>query len=272
MERILRIFFNNGSLITFVGLELVCLYLIVNFNSTQSAIAAETWSVRAGSVKSLYGNVQGYTDLREENEDLLRQIADLRGRLPAAGYAAAVDTGSVSDRAYRQRFRYVATSIINRSPYGPDNTLVIDRGSNVLVSVGQGVMGPDGLLGIVDATTERHARVVSILHRATRLSAGLRSNAYGTLRWDGLDPRRMTLTDIPDFVTVAVGDSVFTTGFSNVFPTGQLIGTVEEAAVQPGTGSQDLTVRLANRPLQARRGFVVQDLFKEELSVLKPAG
>ena len=114
--------------------------------------------------------------------------------------------------------------------------------------------------------TENFARVLSILHQQTRISAGLKNNGYGTLRWDGADPRYMTLTDLPDYLAVAAGDTVFTTGFSNLYPTRQVIGTVESSEIQPGTGSQRLTVRLSEDPLRTNAVFVVQDLFKEELS------
>lgn len=270
MEQILRIFYNNGSFFTFIGLQLLCLYLIINFNADQAEIAAETWTVRTGSVKGLVGGFQDYLDLREQNEVQRREIARLKGLLPEARYNTAADVDSLIDDTYLQRYNFLSTNIVNRSPYNPNNTLVIDRGSSFNVQQGQGVVDNEGLIGIVDVPGSSHARVISILHRAIRISAGLRNNAFGTLKWDGLDPRRMTVTDIPDYMTVAAGDTVFTTGFSNVFPTGQVIGLVETATRQPGTGSQDLIVRLANSPLTATNAYVVQDLFKEEISELKP--
>jgi len=268
MEQILRIFFNNGSFITFAGLQLLCVYLIINFNSKQGEIAAETWSVRAGSVKSVVGTFQDYLDLREENEIQQAEIANLRSQLENALYDTKAGVDSIDDQRYQQRFRLLATNVVNRSPFKPTNTCVIDRGTAFGVQPGQGVVGEHGLVGIVDLPTANYARVISILNRAARISAGLRNDAFGTLLWEGKDPRRMTLTDIPDFMTVVVGDTVFTTGYSNVFPTGVVIGTVESSAEQPGTGSQDLVVRLINEPLHARNAFVVQDLLKEEITSL----
>lgn len=266
---ILRIFFNNGSFFTFLALEILCLYLIVSFNEPQQAIALETWSVRSGSVRGVWSSFQDYLDLQEENEGFARENARLRAALPAARYDANFDRDSLVDSVFRQRYTFLAANVINRSPYGPNNTLVIDRGEALLVTPGLGVLGQQGLLGIVDRTTENHARVISLLHRATRISAGLRNNAYGTLLWDGLDPRYMTLTDLPDYLEISAGDTVFTTGYSNVFPTNQVIGTVTESQVQPGTGSQNLRVRLITDPLRQRNGYVVQDIFKEELTGLK---
>jgi rod shape-determining protein MreC len=270
MEQILRIFYNNGSFFTFVGLQLLCLYLIVNFNSPQSAIAAETASIFTGRVESAASYTEGYLNLDEQNEIQRRTIADLLSRLPEAGYSTTVKNDSIEDNAYAQRYIHLTANVTNRSPYSPNNTLVIDRGTSQGVAAGQGVIGSEGLIGIVDLPTENFARVISILHRSARISAGLRNNAYGTLKWDGQDPRRMTMTDIADYLTIAKGDTVFTTGFSNVFPTGQVIGTVESSEVQPGTGSQNLIVELINDPLHTNNTFVIRDLFKEELAKLKP--
>lgn len=266
---LLRIFYANGSFFTFLVLEVVCLYLVVNFNEPQRAIAAETWSVRSGSVRDVWSGVQDYLDLPEENRGYQREIARLRSLLPQRGYAVAADRDSVVDPTYRQRYTYLPAVVVNRSPYGPNNTVVIDRGEALGVEPGQGVVGRRGLVGVVDRTTENHARLISVLHQAARVSAGLRNNAFGTLAWDGRDPRFMTLSDVADYVTVVAGDTVFTTGFSNVYPTGLPIGTVASTAVQPGTGTQDIRVRLLGEPLEARDAYVVQDVFKEELSVLQ---
>lgn len=270
MEQILRIFYKNGSFFTFAGLQLLCLYLIVNFNSTQSDIAAETASIYTGSFQGAVGKVENYLNLEEEIEIQRRENANLRSRLPEAGYSTTEETDSIEDKTYAQRFIHLTTNVVNRSPYSPNNTLVIDRGTSQGVAAGQGVVGSNGLIGIVDLSTEHFSRLISILHRSARISAGLRNNAYGTLRWDGQDPRRMTMTDIADYLIIERGDTVFTTGFSNVFPTGQVIGTVESSEIQAGTGSQNLIVKLANDPLHENNAFVVRDLFKEELARLKP--
>jgi len=270
MEQILRIFYNNGSFFTFIGLQLLCLYLIVNFNSPQSAIAIETASIVTGSIKSGVGTVEGYLNLEEENEIQRREIADLRSRLPEAGYSTTIETDSIEDPTYAQRFIHLTANVVNRSPYSPNNTLVIDRGTSQGVEKGQGVIGSQGLIGIVDLPREHFARVISILHRSAKISATLRNNAYGTLEWDGQDPRNMTMTDIADYLVVEKGDTVFTTGFSNIFPTGQVIGTVISSEVQAGTGRQNLKVALVNDPLHTNYTLVVRDLFKEELAKLKP--
>jgi rod shape-determining protein MreC len=266
--RLLGILLRSGGLFTFVLLELVSLYLLVHHNDAQRTIWLETKTVYGSYVTEQINERLAFLDVARENELLRRENAALLSRIPAAAYPTLADTASVIDSAHQQRYTFLASRVVNKSPYGPYNTMVIDRGENLGVQRGQGVLADGGLLGVVSEVGSRYARVISILHLDTRISAGLDNRAFGTLRWDGRDPRRVTITDMPDYVPIGANDTIFTTGYSNVFPTGLPIGTVERSEALPGTGSQNLTVVLLNDPLLATNGYVVQDLFKEELDAL----
>ena len=268
MEQILRLFYNNGSFFTFCTLQILSVYLIINHNSTQSAIAAETWSIGSGRLQSISTTVNDYLNLKEQNEVQMRENARLRRLLPNALYDLRTNVDSIIDGKYLQRYNFLPARIVNRSPYNPYNVLIINRGESLGLQAGQGVIDDQGLVGIIDNSTELFARAISILHQDARISAGLRDNTFGTLRWDGKDPKYMTLTDIPEYTNIGTKDTVFTTGYSNIFPTGQPIGIVTDAEVQPGTGSKNLKVELFNDPLRVSSVYVVQDLFKEELGIL----
>ncbi|MEL6273720.1 MAG: rod shape-determining protein MreC [Bacteroidota bacterium] len=268
MNRLLQIIFQSGSFFTFVILELICFYLVINFNSTQRDIYLETVSVYTGGVNERAKAVGSYFSLRNKVDSLQNEIAALRARLPESSYTVTSQVDSISDDSLRQRYVYLAADIVNKSPFGPNNTFVINQGRKNGVELGQGVVAHAGLVGIVTAVSNGHARVMSLLHRDTRLSAGLKTNFYGTLRWDGIDPRYMTLTDMKDYVEVIVGDTIISTGYSNIFPTGIPIGTVTKLDRLPGTGNWKLKVELLNDPLQVRYVYVVKDLFKEDLSHL----
>ena len=119
MEQLLRIFYNNGSFITFVGLQLLCMYLIINNNSPQSKIFAETMSVRTGSVNDAISGVNKYLDFEEHNQVLQREIARLKGLLPESQYSTGISIDSIDDRVYLQRYTFLAANIVNRSPLPP---------------------------------------------------------------------------------------------------------------------------------------------------------
>ena len=111
---------------------------------------------------------------------------------------------------------------------------------------------------------------MSVWHQDFLLSAGLRNkDPFGSLVWEGADSRYMQLTAIPEFAAVELGDTVETTGFSNVFPSGIPIGTVDNISIRPGDNNYDLRVRLFQNLYSVRHVYVVRDLKKEDLDRLQ---
>ena len=83
-------------------------------------------------------------------------------------------------------------------------------------------------MGIIQNTSRHYARVLPLVNTNLRVSAKLKKNGYyGSLQWDGNDYRYSYLNDIPFHVDVAQGDTIVTSGFSSIFPEGELIGFVE---------------------------------------------
>jgi rod shape-determining protein MreC len=70
---------------------------------------------------------------------------------------------------------------------------------------------------------------MSLLNLDFKLSARIKTNGYfGSLSWDGKNYRYAILNEIPQHVSVNVGDTIETTGYSAIFPEGVLVGTVSD--------------------------------------------
>ena len=54
----------------------------------------------------------------------------------------------------------------------------------------------------------------------------MKSNHFGELTWDGKSHQFAQLNSVEKYVPVAVGDSLITNNFSNIFPEGIPLGTV----------------------------------------------
>ncbi len=67
---------------------------------------------------------------------------------------------------------------------------------------------------------------------------------FGTIQWDGLDPDIVQFKYIPRHVQPAVGDSVVTSGYA-IFPDGIMIGTVAEVNLRDEALFYDLKVKLS---------------------------
>lgn len=267
----LQLFSRSGAFFLFAALEVVCFYLIINFNSAQQEIAVESWGLYSGRVMDRLDRASRYFSLEQRARQLQEENAELRSRLPNATYTEDVLIDSVEQTidSLRQRYTFVAANVINKSPLSGNNTYVLDRGYIHGVEKHQGVISENGVVGIVISVSARHARVMSVLHRDFRLTGTLRGKSYfGTLSWPGGDLRYARLSSIPEYAPVAVGDTVETSGYSNIFPAGILVGEVAEIKTPPGENTYDLRIRLFTDYYGLRETYVVRNLLKEDLQQL----
>lgn len=122
-------------------------------------------------------------------------------------------------------------SVIARNPDTWFDTVVIDQGSNHGVRPGMSVIVPQGVVGRVIATSPTTATVMLIMDPSSGVGAlDTRSQAVGVLM--GRDPINGTMkfqlfAHRPD---VLPGDAVVTSGFSNYFPQGLLLGVVVQVS------------------------------------------
>lgn len=89
------------------------------------------------------------------------------------------------------------------------------------------VCSSEGVVGIIEKVSNRYARVLPLINTNLRISAKIKNGYYGSLQWDGDDYRYSYLNDIPFHVDTEVGDTIVTSGFSSIFPEGEMIGFVE---------------------------------------------
>jgi|APTNR8051073442_1049403.scaffolds.fasta_scaffold00211_38 rod shape-determining protein MreC len=261
---------RGGAFLVFALLEVGALYLVANFNSAQQAVAAETWSLYANRINERRDRIAGYLSLKNKVRQLEEENSRLMALLPNASYSDSLVVDSIKDDKLRQRFVYLSANIINKSPQSLRNTFVIDRGHIHGVEKGQGVVTDQGVVGIVIQVAAQHARVMAAWHQDFRLSANLRNkNIYGSLVWENTDTRFMSLTAIPEYAAVSYGDTVETTGFSNIFPSGIPLGLVDNIDIKPGDNNYDLRIRLFNDLFTLRHVYVVRDLNKEDLDKLQ---
>ena len=101
-------------------------------------------------------------------------------------------------------------------------------GSSEKIKIDNGVISSSGVIGIVDKVSEKYARVISILNKNFLLNAKhKKTNFFGIISWNGKNPQKVQLKDIPKRAKISIGDSIVTGGNSLIFPKGISVGTVE---------------------------------------------
>ncbi|MBA4322369.1 MAG: rod shape-determining protein MreC, partial [Odoribacter sp.] len=158
---------------------------------------------------------------------IARENVILRNRLEMMTKGANQPSFQVSDTIFSQQYIYTGAEIVNNSTNRQKNFFTLNKGKKQGVDTNMAVISADGIAGIIVTSAENFSVAMSLLNLDFRLSARLKSSGYfGSLSWDGRDPRYAILSEIPQHVVISEGDTVETTGYSAIFPEGVLAGVV----------------------------------------------
>jgi rod shape-determining protein MreC len=136
--------------------------------------------------------------------------------------------------------------VINNSINRADNYITIDKGSEDHIRPDMGVVGANGVVGIVYRVSNHYSLVISLLNSKSSVSCKISGHGYyGSLQWEYGEPDRAYLKDLPRHAQFAVGDTVVTSGYSAVFPEGIMVGTIDRIADSKDGMSYLLRVKLA---------------------------
>lgn len=255
------------AIVLFIALETLSLLLVVERGVVQrykvlgAVHGVEAWFWQRTS------QIGYYLNYRSENERLAAENLQLRQQL--AQYAAArQQLDSVVRFVEPGGFSYVGATVIRNSVDRQHNFLVLDRGAKDGIEKGMGVVTARGVVGIISSVTRHYAYVISLLNTDQSVSAKLSESAsFGPMSWKGTDPGEAVLTQIPVHVQAAPGDTVFSSGYSTIYPPDIPLGAVEKSTIRQGS-SQDLTVTLFEDFRSLRNVYIVKNNRRQELEEL----
>lgn len=227
MYRLAKFIKRYSTLFLFIVLEAAAIGFYAHATSYTRATLLRTASQVTGGVSSLLTSAGRYLSLGRDNRVLLERLAGVETELSAARAALyAADSVGV-DASYEQKYSYTPARVISNSIARQDNFFVIDKGTRDGIEENMAVLSANGsVAGYVRSCSDRYAVCMSILNRGFSIGGRLQGSDYfGSVQWDGTDPRVMTMLDIPRYAPVAVGDSVLS-AYSLRFPSDCFIGTV----------------------------------------------
>lgn len=261
IQNFLAILTKFGSAFLFVLLEIICLYLIVNYNQTQSEIWANSSNLLTGSVYERYDKFTSYLSLRDEIEKLAEENAKLRSSLLSKDFKVRQQDSLVANN-----FDFVPATIVSNATQNLTNKLTINRGKDHGIEKGMGVISSNGVVGVVLNTTERFSTVLSVLNIRTKVSGMVkRTNTLGDVTWKGRNPAILELNSIPQYVPVMIGDTIITSGYSTVFPKGQHIGIIDNIKENAKTGYFDIDVLMFEDLASVAQVYIVKNIIFDEV-------
>lgn len=220
----------------------------------QNAIAGIVYRPAA----KLTAFLQGIHDLRDmyaENAALKAQLQNYSALVAKLTDLEAENARLKQMLGYKQgagaRFRLIPAEVIGRDPGQWNSGMTINVGRSAGVTSDMAVVSPDGsLVGRVAQVADNSAKVVLITD--TRVGDGVSARVqsqgseqpFGIVVGSASGTGRLDMTFLSPVAQIREGDTVVTSGLSDIFPAGIVIGTVE----QIHTGVQGLTQSALVKP------------------------
>lgn len=277
MREILNFFLRNSKWFVFAILMIASTTLLVRSNPLHQSLYLTSANSISATVYGWASNVTSYFNLREHNEDLNRRNAELQRELMAMQakltlMSERLTADSLELPEALAQYDFIVAHVIKNSVMNPHNYLTINKGSADGLRPEMGVIDQNGVVGVVNVVGEHSARVISLLNPYFRLSCKIKDNeSFGSLVWDGQDPRYAVLEELPRHTVFNVGDTVITNGYSAVFPPGLPVGIVEATAGSGQDNFYSLKVRLLADFSRLDNVQVVVNFLAEELAHIEEA-
>lgn len=266
MKNIIKLIIRYHFTIVFILLELIAFSLIVNHNNYQRSVFLNKTSSFSAYISSGFFAIKSYFSLRSANEKLVEENTNLRNQLHLLSLLK--DNMETDTLWAESNYRYIAGKIVNANFNKTKNYLTLNKGELDAIQENMGIISNEGIVGIVQNTSNRYAIVMPLINTNLSVSAKIKKNGYyGALKWDGNDYKYSYLNDISFHVDVQPGDTIVTSGYSSIFPEGLLIGFVEN--VHQTANFLKIKVKLATDFGKLSDVYAIENKEREEELVLE---
>lgn len=265
MRNLLLFLAKYGHLLLFLILEIICFSLIVQFNDTQNETWLNSVNLYSGQVQNRTEKFNEYLKLQQvndsllvENSKLLTQIIDFK-----------VDLANNAFQEFESKDTLIHTVIPSRvcdkTIHLRNNHFTLCKGSKHGIEKGMGVITDDGLIGVIKSVQENYSDVILLLHSQSRISAAIKGREYfGNLVWKSNNRKVMVMEAVPKYAEINIGDTVITSGYSNIFPLGLEVGKIKSFNAEKGGNNYEIQVELFNDIDKAQYVYVIDISHKEE--------
>ncbi|MBN2484993.1 MAG: rod shape-determining protein MreC [Bacteroidales bacterium] len=262
MRNLLRFLIEHHFLLLFLFLETIAFMLLVRFNSFQSAQVFKIRHAVTGRISQVSTSFLNYLSLEEQNKKLKEENARLYNSLSLTRYSLKDE--SFIDSISSEYFRFIPANIIGNSVNKQYNFITLDKGSLHGIKPDMGVVGPDGLIGVVKTVSKHFCTVVPVLNRELFPNARIKnSNYFGYIEWPGTNYQKVKLKDIPLHALINIGDTIETSGITARFPPGILIGQVIDVEIEKGVNF-NISVKLSTDFKKLSHVWIIDNVLKEE--------
>ena len=246
-------FFSQTGILILAAVTLIAVIMCIvsafssgtGFLHNAAGVVASPFRAAGAAVSRWTENVtdhfQSVDDLKKENSELRRKIASLEQSMRQASADSEENQRlrTLLDlRQQRRDFVFESTYITERSSSNWASTLTLSKGTSCGVAEGNCVVDNNGyLVGIVTEAGLNWCTVATVLDTEAQVGAkvfrtGETTVAMGDISLMGRD--RLKLNYLESESSLINGDLVVTSGLGGYYPSGLVIGSVEEILTDDG--------------------------------------
>ena len=263
MQQIINALIKNKVFILFLALLLFSFKFISNRSFYHHSKFDNITIGLTGRIYDIKHSVDEYFNLKKINNELLIENKKLLKREINKNENKLFNKSNIP-------FDVFQAKVIKNSIKSSRNYLIVNKGTKDSISREMGVISSKGIIGIIYKVSKNYSSVISILNRDLQINAKFKkNNAFGSLNWNGVNPNKIQLNDIPVINDVSIGDSIVTGGMSTYFPEGIMIGRVSDYNIIYGTGYYKIDVELNNIVGNLINVYVLKNKYQKEINSLE---
>jgi len=182
-------------------------------------------------------NIKHYLSLNKENirlaeensrlNQLLKEYRDKENGIYCDSLSRSIDING--------DFSCIPATIVKMSRNKQHNYFIINKGFEDGVRPQSGVITNSGVVGIIDAVDRNYSYGISFMNNDLNISSRIGTEgAVGPLSWDGRSSGKALLKEIPLQFKFSQGDTVWTSGYSAIFPPDIPIGITGDSKIVNG--------------------------------------
>ena len=253
-------------------LEIIVISLLFSWRNSfySSNYINSSNSVSAG-LFNLKNNVVSYFNLRDINESLLEENAFLKEKLFNQSIIVGKRFVKVNDSLFYKSYSFQKTKIINSQFKFSENNLLINKGSLNGISNKMGLIGTKGVIGIISNVSAHFSTVKPLINPQFGLKViHEKSNTWGDFEWlpSKNNYRTAFVENVPIYTSVNLNDNFITTGSDGLFPFGIKVGKVIKVSENIELQTLSVLIELEEDYSNSNIGFIVKDLYSDEINNL----
>ena len=243
----------------FIAMEVAALNMMSHSSEIQRSWVG---SMSQGVRSAFWGTGQkigGYFSLRKQNRELAEENFRLNQKLLEASVVEDAPTKTI------KAFEYTPAEIVKISRNRQHNYIILSKGFKDGIKEKSAVITRDGAIGIIDAVSAHFSYAYSFQNSDISISTRLgKEGAVGAMVWDGHSSDGAVLKEIPLQYHYEKGDTVYTSGYSSIFPPDIPLGVALDSKIINGS-TNEIRIKLFRNFSALRYVTIVHNTRLDEL-------